>query len=95
MMQHVRPGLVSIDRAAITYPDPGSGYLTTDLGGGSAVRTYHDFGDLSESGTLGDPSLASPEAGAEFFEAVTGELVRFIEDFARWPVPPARAASQP
>ncbi len=50
--------------AAVTYPDPGSRYLTTDLLGGSAVRTYHDFGDLSESGTLGDPSLATAEKGA-------------------------------
>jgi creatinine amidohydrolase len=95
MMQHVRPELVAIDRAAITYPDPGSSYLTTDLVGGSAVRTYHDFGDLSESGTLGDPSLATPAKGEEFFEAVVGELVRFIEDFSTWPIPPKRQISSP
>ena len=47
MMQHLRPELVAMERAATTYPDPGSRYLTTDLLGGSAVRTYHDFGDLS------------------------------------------------
>ena len=59
MLLHLRPDLVAMERAAVTYPDPGSNYLTTDLVGGSAVRTYHDFGDLSESGTLGDPSLAT------------------------------------
>ena len=91
MMQHVRPDLVVIDRAAVTYPDPGSAYLTTDLLGASAVRTYHDFGDLSETGTLGDPSLATPEKGARFHGAVVGELVRFIEDFAQWAVPPRSA----
>ena len=90
MMQHVRPDLVAAERAAVTYPDPGSGYLTTDLLGGSAVRTYHDFGDLSESGTLGDPSLATPEKGSRFHDAVVGELVRFIEDFAQWAIPPRR-----
>ena len=56
LIMHLRPDLVHQERAAVCYPDPGSAYLTTDLLGGSAVRTYHDFGDLSASGTLGDPS---------------------------------------
>jgi creatinine amidohydrolase len=89
MMQHVRPDLVDIGSASVTYPDTGSRYLTTDLLGASAVRTYHDFGDLSPTGTLGDPSLATPEKGAHFFEAVVAALVRFVEDFARWTIPAA------
>jgi creatinine amidohydrolase/Fe(II)-dependent formamide hydrolase-like protein len=87
MMQHIRSELVSIDRARVTYPDTGSAYLSTDLLGGSRVRAYHDFADLSESGTLGDPSMATPEAGAKFHAAVVKELAAFIEDFAGWQVP--------
>src|SRR5687767_6283215 len=70
MMQHVRPDLVVMERARVNYPNTGSAYVSTDLVAGSRVRTYYDFGDLSESGTLGDPSLASPEAGAHFYGAV-------------------------
>lgn len=91
MMQHLRPELVDMSKAAVTYPDPGSTYLTTDLLGGSPIRTYHDFGDLSESGTLGDPSLADPEHGAELREAVVDALVRFIEDFSAWRIPGNRS----
>jgi creatinine amidohydrolase len=87
MMQHLRLELVDLAKAEVMYPDPGSRYLTTDLIGASAVRTYHDFGDLSPSGTLGDPSLATPEKGARFFEAVAAALARFIEDFACWTIP--------
>ncbi|MDQ6434266.1 creatininase family protein [Mesorhizobium sp. LHD-90] len=87
MVQHIRPELVKIERAATTYPDPGSRYLTTDLLGGSAIRTYHDFGDLSPTGTLGDPSLATPEKGKAFFDAVAGELAAFIGDFRGWSIP--------
>jgi creatinine amidohydrolase len=87
MVQHIRPELVKIDRAATTYPDPGSRYLTTDLLGGSAIRVYHDFADLSPTGTLGDPTLATPEKGAAFFEAVAGELAAFVEDFRGWTIP--------
>jgi creatinine amidohydrolase len=87
MMQHIRPDLVAVDKAKATYPDTGSAYLNTDLLGGSRVRTYHDFADLSESGTLGDPSLATPEAGEKFHAAVVQELAAFIEDFAGWHIP--------
>ena len=87
MVQHIRPELVKIDRAETTYPDPGSRYLTTDLLGTQAIRLYHDFGDLSPTGTLGDPAFASPEAGKAFFAAVTDELVAFIADFRGWTIP--------
>lgn len=84
MMLHLRPEAVAMERAVTAYPDPGSAWLTTDLLGASAVRTYHDFRDLSESGTFGDPSLATAEKGALFFEAVLGELLRFLDDFMLW-----------
>ena len=84
MMQHLRPDLVDMASASVTYPDPGSPYLTTDLLGASAVRTYHDFGDLSPSGTLGDPSLATRRKGRSSSRPSSAALVRFIEDFASW-----------
>jgi creatinine amidohydrolase len=87
MIQHIRPELVKIARAQTTYPDAGSRYLTTDLLGGSAIRVYHDFADLSATGTLGDPSLASAEAGEAFFKAVVAELNAFIADFRGWKIP--------
>jgi creatinine amidohydrolase len=84
MMLHLRPEIVALESAVSAYPDPGSAYLTTDLLGASAVRTYHDFKDLSESGTFGDPSLATAEKGARFFEAALGELMGFLDDFMDW-----------
>src|SRR5690606_23636940 len=87
LVQHLRPDLVKIDRARTTYPDPGSPYLTTDLIGSQAVRVYHDFGDLSPTGTLGDPALASPEAGRAFFDGSVAALTAFIEDFRGWAIP--------
>jgi creatinine amidohydrolase len=90
LMLHLHPDLVHLDRAVVHYPDPGSAYLSTDLSGGSRVRTYLDFKDLSPSGTLGDPSLATPEQGAAFFAACTEELAAFIDEFVNWPIPGAK-----
>jgi creatinine amidohydrolase len=87
MVQHIRPELVKVELAVTSYPDPGSRYLTTDLLGGSAVRTYLDFADLSPSGVLGDPSLSTAEAGAEFFAVAVRELAAFVDDFRGWTVP--------
>ena len=87
MVQHIRPDLVKIEQAETCYPDPGSRYLTTDLLGAQAIRLYHDFGDLSPTGVLGDPALASPEAGKAFFAAVSSELAAFIADFRGWAIP--------
>jgi creatinine amidohydrolase len=92
MMQVVKPETVHIERAVVTYPDPGSKHLSTDLVGGQLVRVYHDFGDLSPSGTLGDPSLATPEAGQQFFAASAEALRAFIEDFRGWAIPGTRTA---
>src|SRR5262245_41519401 len=77
LIEYLRPDLVDIEKAQATYPDAGSAYLTTDLLGSSAIRTYHDFADLSPHGTLGDPFLASREAGSAFFEAVVSALSAF------------------
>lgn len=87
LVQHLRPDLVKIDRATTIYPDPGSSYLTTDLVGSQSVRVYHDFGDLSPTGTLGDPSLASPTAGKAFFDGSVAALAAFIDDFRQWQIP--------
>jgi creatinine amidohydrolase len=87
LVLHLRPDLVAPERAEVTYPDPGSAFLTTDLLGASRVRTYLDFADLSPSGTLGDPRAATAEKGAAFFDACVAELAGFLGDFAAWPIP--------
>ena len=86
LLQHLRPKLVNVKTAATCYPDPGSSYLSTDLLGASAIRTYLDFSDLSPSGTLGDPSFASPELGSRYFSAVVRHLALFLADFRQWQI---------
>jgi creatinine amidohydrolase len=90
MMLHLRPDLVKMEHAVTLYPDPGSPYLTSDLLGAAPVSTYLDFKDVSPSGTFGDPSLATAEKGARFFEAVTDGMTQFLDDFANWPVDAGR-----
>ena len=85
LMQHLHPGLVRNDRRAARDPDTGTPYLSTDLTRGSRVASYADFGDLSSTGVLGDPTLATPAHGARLFDACATVLADFVSDFLTWP----------
>jgi creatinine amidohydrolase len=87
LMLHLHPGLVHQDRAVVHYPETGTPYLSTDLIEGSIVRSFMPFHDLSESGTFGDPGLASSEKGERFLAMSAEALAAFLRDFASWPIP--------
>jgi creatinine amidohydrolase len=78
--------LVDMPSAVKCYPQPPSSRQSTDLFGSSVVHSYHDFEDLSPSGTLGDPSLASPDKGETILRICADELRDFLLEFATWPM---------
>jgi creatinine amidohydrolase len=80
------PDLVDMTVAESCYPQPPSPRQSTDLFASSLVRSYHDFKDLSPSGTLGDPSLASRDKGERILGICVEELQAFFKEFATWPM---------
>jgi creatinine amidohydrolase len=90
LMLHLHPDLVHQDRAVVRYPETGTPWLSTDLMEGSIVRSFVAFDDLSESGTFGDPSLATVEKGGRFLQMSAEALAAFLRDFATWPIPEKR-----
>jgi len=91
LMLRLHPDLVHQDRAVVHYPETGTPYLSTDLIEGSIVRAFSAFDDLSESGTFGDPGLATAEKGERFLAVCAEALAVFLKDFATWPIPEKRA----
>jgi creatinine amidohydrolase len=82
----LRPDLVDMTAATTCYPELPSSRQSTGLFGTSLVHAYHDFRDLSPSGVLGDPSLASKAKGESILRACVEELSAFLIDFASWPM---------
>jgi creatinine amidohydrolase len=82
----LHPDLVRMEAAVRCYPTPPSPRQSTDLFGASLVRSYHDFKDLSPSGTLGDPGLASAAKGETILRICVEELQAFLAEFAGWPM---------
>ena len=86
---YLREGLVKMDRAvknmgtrrsefeSIDLADPRRGVLVYTLGGGGAA------GEPGESGTLGDPTVASKEKGARFFDGIVDQVAKVLQDISR------------
>ncbi len=85
VMLAIRPELVSMKDATDdgTFRES-SRYRVLDMLRPQPYYMVRDFHELSESGTLGMPSLASAEKGAQFLEAATDGVVEFLRDFAGW-----------
>ncbi len=81
----IRPELVSMKDAVDdgTFRES-SPYRVLDMLRPQPYYMVRDFHELSDSGTLGMPSQASAEKGAQFLEAATEGVVRFLSEFAGW-----------
>lgn len=74
----IRPALVKMDKAINETMDFGSSYLdfTSERGVAWYVRTKI----LSDSGIMGNPTLATKEKGFKLWEIMIAHLVRFVEE---------------
>lgn len=74
----IRPERVKMDKAVNETLNFGSSYLdfTSERGVAWYVRTKI----LSESGVMGNPTLATPEKGNKLWEIMIAHLVRFVEE---------------
>ncbi|MFC6825221.1 creatininase family protein [Halopelagius fulvigenes] len=82
LMLHLRPGLVGDDRSA-EYWDEQYDLGGQDLLEGGPLSVYRSFNEYSESGAIGDPSLASAEKGKAIFDGVRSELTTLFSDIHR------------
>ena len=74
----IRPDLVKMEKAVNETLNFGSSYLdfTSERGVAWYVRTKI----LSESGVMGNPTLASKEKGNKLWEIMIAHLVKFVEE---------------
>lgn len=78
LMLHLRPELVHDEELDGTYMHEPYEHGGKDLLVGGPLSVYRTFDEYSESGAIGDPSLASAEKGAEIFELLGDELENIL-----------------
>jgi creatinine amidohydrolase len=80
LMLHLHPDLVRMDDAEGTYFDTSYERGPKDLLEGGPVAAYRPFEEYSESGAIGDPSLASAEKGEKLARRLADELADVLRN---------------
>ena len=82
-MLAIRPDLVNQQKAIEPSPVLTSEWFNFEYGGKVGVfRRYHR---LTAAGNMGAPKAATKQKGEAMLAGVIADVVRFLEEFARWP----------
>lgn len=85
---HLRGELVKMDRAVKNPRTRGSDFESVDMMDSKKYVLFYSVGgggaacEPGESGTLGDPTVATKETGAKFFDAIVTQTALVLKDFA-------------
>lgn len=74
LVLHLRPDLVRMERADAEHLDEPYDRATGDMFDAGPLSVYRSFREYSESGAVGDPSLASAEKGEELYDRLGREI---------------------
>jgi creatinine amidohydrolase/Fe(II)-dependent formamide hydrolase-like protein len=73
-----------MSKAKAAGPSPEMGYRTIDMLKQPPFSLVNEFDELSETGVLGMPDLATAEKGERFFEAACNGVFRLLDEMAAW-----------
>ena len=86
----LRPELVELG-SATDVSDPIESKWLTDS---KQVSLFRRFEHVTRSGNLGRPTIASSAKGQSLLASVVDDIATFIREFARWPLPSPRLATE-
>ena len=81
--------LISNDKVDMTQarkagPGEALRYRVIDMQAPNPVTFVNEFHELSDSGVLGEPELATVDKGRQFLEGYADSVVEFLNDFRSW-----------
>ena len=84
IMLHLNRKQVHMDRARRDGPTHPSPYRKADMQLAKPVYYVSEFDELSASGAIGHPDLASAEKGKRFLDGIVRDVAAFVDDFVTW-----------
>jgi creatinine amidohydrolase len=84
IMLHLHPHRVKLDRAVRDGPTHTDPYRKADMQYARPVFFVNEFHEVTQSGVMGHPELASAEKGKRFFDGIATEVSAFVEHFLTW-----------
>lgn len=84
LMLHLHPDRVKLHLAKRDGPKHTDQYRKADMQYARPVYFVNEFHEVSRTGTVGHPDLATPEKGKRFLEAIVNDVVAFVDEFRKW-----------
>jgi creatinine amidohydrolase len=84
IMMHLHPDRVKPHLGRRDGPKHTDIYRKSDIQYGRPVYFVNEFKEVTETGTIGHPDLASAEKGKRFLDGIVEEVLTFVDDFAKW-----------
>ena len=84
IMLHLHPDRVKQHLGRRDGPRHIDPYRKADMQHGRPVYFVNEFHEVTKTGTVGHPDLASAEKGKRFLDGIVREVTAFIDDFAKW-----------
>jgi creatinine amidohydrolase len=84
IMLHLHPDRVKLDRAVRDGPAHTDPYRKSDMQYGRPVYFVNEFHEVTKSGVIGHPDLASAEKGKRFLDGIVADVSAFVEHFLTW-----------
>jgi creatinine amidohydrolase len=84
IMLHLDASRVKIDRAVRDGPPHTDPYRKADMQYARPVFFVNEFHEVTQSGVMGHPDLASADKGKRFLDGIVTELSAFVEHYLTW-----------
>jgi creatinine amidohydrolase len=84
VMLHLHPDRVHLERAVRDGPTHADIYRKADMQFARPVFFVNEFHEVTKSGVMGHPDLASAEKGQRFFDGIVRDVSAFIEHYLTW-----------
>jgi creatinine amidohydrolase len=84
IMMHLHPGRVKMKLAKRDGPKEKDIYRKADMQYSRPVYFVNEFHEVSKTGTIGHPDLASAKKGKQFLDGIVKEVLTFVDAFAKW-----------
>ncbi len=84
VMLHLHPERVKIERALRDGPPHTDKYRKADMQFARPVFFVNEFHEVTKSGVMGHPDIASAEKGKRFVDGIVADVSAFVEQFLMW-----------
>lgn len=84
IMLHLHPDRVKLRLASRDGPKHTDPYRKSDMQYGRPVYFVNEFHEVTKTGTIGHPDLATAKKGKKFLNGIVKDVTTFVDEFLKW-----------